>query len=153
MNFTNENHGAASGIQNAFVQGTGMISQSITFAPGVYSFSVDAISRTNGGESTPEPTIVTIGAQTLTFGGVAEFQAGTTGWSTVTSDPFVITTGGSYTLAISGTVPLTPGPDNLTGLDNVSFTTLPEPSSLVALFGLAGIGMFMAVRRRRSRNV
>src|ERR1700733_477083 len=54
--FANENHGAASGNQNAFIQGTGTISQSIDFSPGIYTLSVDAISRTNGGESIPEPT-------------------------------------------------------------------------------------------------
>ncbi len=144
--------GPASGSQNAFVQGTGTISQSITFpAAGFYEFSVDALARTNGGESTPEPTQVTVGAQTLTFGGVADFTASATAWTTNTSDAFYVSGAGPFTLTIAGTVPLTPGPDNLTGLDNVAiFSAVPEPTSL-ALSGLGLAGSWL-LRRRRGRG-
>ena len=149
VTFANENYGPFSGTQNAFVQGIGTVSQSIVFNPGTYTFSVEAVARYNGGESTPEPTAVTVGAQTLTFGSNPDFKANISGWSLFTSNPFSIAVGGAYTLSINGTVPLTTV-DNLTGLDNVSFATaVPEPSTVV-LFGLSAVGLFTVARRRRA---
>jgi hypothetical protein len=93
----------------------------------------------------PDPLQVSVGSTVLTFSAATSITPPNAGqW--YTSDPFTAPAAGVNNLAFLGLGPLVP-PYPVSIIDNVSVTTIPEPSTLVLLaFGLVGVAAY--VRRR-----
>jgi hypothetical protein len=104
--FTSGNPVAPQGSQVALVQGTGSISQAVTFAAGSYAISFLAAQRGNGGG--PQTLNVLVDGNVVTsFNNLSG-----TGYSTLTTTGFTVTAG-SHVITIQGT--------NLNGGDCTAF--------------------------------
>ena len=104
--FTSGNPDAPQGGQVAFIQGTGSISQAVTFAAGTYTLSFTAAQRGNWGDAQTLNVLVD-GKVVGTFNTLAG-----TAYATLTTDTFDVTAG-SHTVTLQGT--------NLNGGDSTMF--------------------------------
>jgi hypothetical protein len=113
--FTAGNPNAPEGTQVAFLQGPSSVSQSVTFAGGIYTLSFNAAQRQNVQFSFQQ-------LQVLIDGNVVEtFTPGGTSYTAHTTPRFAVTPG-SHTITIAGTDP--DGQDNTAFVDGVQLTLL-----------------------------
>lgn len=122
--------------QCAILTGAGTISQTFTSSADsvVFGFSAQKLI------STATPTMMArLDGEALTFGGAGSVLAGGT-MASYTSDP-VSLSAGSHTLTFQAST--------WTFLDNVSSSTVPEPSAIVTL--LAGLVALLAYAWRKRR--
>jgi hypothetical protein len=104
--FTSGNPAAPQGSQVAFLQNTGGVTQSMTFAAGTYTIGFNAAQRGNGGGAQTFQVLVD-GAVVGTFNNLTG-----TGYNTLTTGSFAVTAG-NHTVTFQGT--------NLNGGDNTAF--------------------------------
>ncbi len=117
--FTVGNPAAPQGSQVAFLQNTGSVSQSMTFAAGTYTLSFNAAQRGNGGGAQTFQVLVD-GAVVGTFNNLTG-----TGYSTLTTGSFPVTAG-SHTVTFQATN--LKGGDNTAFIDNVTIN--PQATTL-----------------------
>ena len=135
------------GNQEAFVEGSGVISQAISaFDAGTLTVSFYAAAATGPGVTlVADPVEVTLDGTPLTFGSpsATTITPGSTSMVLYTTDAIAVTSG-SHTLAFEGLAPAGAqygGAYYVAGLDNVSITntpntpppSIPEPSTLALL--------------------
>lgn len=141
----------------AYFEGTAaswMIYQVITgFDTGTATVSLYAEGRDTGGAGQygPNPLVITMNGVVLTFNGLDTITPELGYMSLYTSDPFEVTAGTAYTLAIAGTIPYEAGVvDKTSFVDNVSIsnTAVPEPGALASVvLGLVGLASLRWMRR------
>lgn len=118
--FTNGNPPAPYGVQVAFIQREGTISQTVVFAAGVYEISFYAAQRANYESNTFQVLVdgELVGTFTPQTGGSYQF------WRTGT---FVVTAG-SHTIMFKGTNPT--GKDTTCFIDQVSISVSPPVAAI-----------------------
>jgi hypothetical protein len=132
--FTAANPPAPEGAQVGFVQEAGSLSQSVTLAAGVYTFSFEAAQRANW--STTQTFQVLVDGQA-----VATVTPAGTSYASYTTAPFTVAAG-SHTIAIVGLNPT--GGDNTALVDQVQLnavafmTPLTMTASAVAVSATEG---------------
>jgi hypothetical protein len=143
----------ANGVQAGFLRGTNgepysAISQQVAgFDTGSYTLSFDAALWLDAG---PNPLIVTLDGNALTFGGSATVTPSGNGFTAYTSDAITLLAGTHY-LMFSGQS----ASDNkvATFIDDVSFqsvSAVPEPSTYALMvLGLAAVAGVNARRKRQ----
>jgi hypothetical protein len=109
--FTSGNPAAPQGSQVVFLQDTGSVSQSMTFAAGTYALSFNAAQRGNGGGAQTFQVLVD-GNVVGTFNNLTG-----TGYGTLTTGSFAVTAG-NHTVTFQGTD--LKGGDNTAFIDNVA---------------------------------
>jgi hypothetical protein len=127
--FTAGNPNAPQGSQVVFLQNTGSVRQTVTFAAGTYSISFNAAQRGNGGGNQTLQVLVD-GKVVGTFNNLSG-----TAYTTLTTSSFTVTAG-THTVTIQGT--------NLNGGDNTAFidqVALTQQSSSLADSGFEGVVM------------
>jgi len=134
---------APDGTQVAFLQGSGIIFDVFgTFEAGrLYQLTFYDAARPGFGGNTYQ---VTLGGQTLTFGGNTTRTSTSTSWSSITSDVFTVTFDGPQVLTFTG---LNSTEDVTTFFDLIQF--IPEPSVLMLL--VSG-GLLLWRRRNLERH-
>ena len=129
--FTANSPNAPQGVQVAYLQMTGSVSQSISFQPGTYVVTFDAAQRAN------VPLQQTI--EVLIDGSVVGvITPKNTSYEAYSSDSFTITTAGNHTLTFEGTDPL--GGDNTAFIDAVGIVASQPNQPFDAGFESAGQG-------------
>jgi hypothetical protein len=123
----------------AFVQGNGVLSQSLTLAAGSYVLSWFDAARTNNGSA--QSYAVAVGSNNL-----GTFTTNNTAFEGRTSSVFNVATAGTYTLSFSG---LSGAIDRTSFIDNVSIAAVPETATWgMMILGFAAAGG--AMRRRKA---
>jgi hypothetical protein len=137
--------GTPDGIESAFVEGTGIFSQSISgFATGPYAVTFYTEFRSIIG---PEPLQVLIDGTPLTFNSGANSTytpVTSTSFTFTTTDAFTVSAG-THVLTFRGTIPFSTA-DHFDYIDFINITSVPEPATL----GLLATGALPLVRRRRN---
>jgi hypothetical protein len=109
--FTSGNPNAPQGTQVAFLQGTGTVSQAVTFAAGSYTISFSAAQRQNF-QSSSQTINVTLDGNT-----VNTITPSGTSYASYTTSSFTVSAG-SHTIAFVGTNPN--GGDNTAFIDQIT---------------------------------
>jgi hypothetical protein len=136
---------APDGIYLAFVQGSGVLSQSFT-ATATSGLAVNWFDAARVGYSGSKTYSVSIthGVMTTVVG---TYTASTVPFIAETSANFGVVAGETYTLSFTGIG----NEDRTAFIDNVSLTTVPEPASWALL--VTGFGLVGFAARRRSAAV
>ena len=133
---------AANGIYYAFVQGTGVLSQSFTATStsGRGVSWLDSNRSNNGGLQSYTVSI----SDGLTTTGLGTYTSNVGAFVARTSSPFLAVSGTTYTLSFTGLS----NEDRTSFIDNVALTAVPEPATWALLIGGFTMVGFAARRRR-----